>query len=111
MQFLRLPFAQFMIEIIIVGAYFAMGLFLRLPSESDPAVRPPPEGWLTGLLLLVFVLYLLWDLMDIRLAGSGRWHKPARDGALVTSGFLVLALMIFISVLIIRPKPPSSWLP
>ena len=58
---------------------------------------------MTGFLLLIFGLYLLWDLIDIRLAGSSLWRKPALDGTLVTASFLVLAGIIFVVVLFARP--------
>jgi hypothetical protein len=103
MPFLGLQFVQFLVQIIIVGTYFAMGLFLKLPTQSDPTVRPPAEGWLTGFLLLIFGLYLLWDLIDIRLAGSSLWRKPALDGTLVTASFLILAGIIFVVVLFACP--------
>jgi hypothetical protein len=81
-----------------------MGLFLKLPSGGDHAAPPPAEGWLTGLLLAIFVLYLAWDGLDIRLAGSSRWLKPARDGARVTLTFLALIGAIFIVTVIEHPK-------
>jgi hypothetical protein len=76
---------QFLVQIAIIGAYFTMGLFLKLPTGQDPAVRQPLESWLTGLLFVIFGLYLLWDLLDICLARPGLdtsqgkrgpWYKP-----------------------------------
>jgi hypothetical protein len=108
MPFLGPQFGQFLIEIIIVGVYFAMGQFLKLPTYSDPTVQPPAENWLTGFLLLIFVLYLLWDLIDILLAGSGSWHKRARSGSVVTAIFSAIAGIMFGVVLAAHP-PAVLW--
>jgi hypothetical protein len=104
MPFLGPQFVQFGIEIVIVGVYFTMGLFLKLPMSSEPSA----EEWLTGLLFGIFVLYLLWDLMDIRLAGSVPWRELAKAGAWVTGGFSAAAGIIFGLVLIRHPRTAIS---
>jgi hypothetical protein len=76
MPFWGPQFIQFLVQVIIIGMYFAMGLFLRLPQDGDHLAPPPAEGWLTGLLVAIFLLYLAWDRLDIcwleRAAGSSR---------------------------------------
>jgi hypothetical protein len=115
-KFWSLEFVQFLIEIVIVGVYFSMGLYLNLPAENKKATELPAEDWLTGLLLLIFILYLAWDLIDTRLAGSGPWHEPAWDGAVVTMKSLIPAAAIFVIVLIAKPQTPvpviilNAWL-
>jgi hypothetical protein len=101
-------FAQFLIEVIIVGMYFAMGLLLKLPAAGDSAAGPPAEDWLTGLLFFIFVLYLAWDLIDTRLARLTPWRKPAWDGALVTMKSLVPAGIIFLAVLATEPRNATA---
>jgi hypothetical protein len=114
LPFLGTQFVQFLVQIAIIGAYFTMGLFLKLPTGQDPAVRQPLESWLTGLLFVIFGLYLLWDLLDICLARPGLdtsqgkrgpWYKPACHGALVTTGFLVIAGILFAVTLDVHPQP------
>jgi len=115
-KFWSLEFVQFLIEIVIVGVYFSMGLYLNLPAENKKATELPAEDWLTGLLLLIFILYLAWDLIDTRLARSGPWREPAWDGAVVTMKSLIPAAAIFIIVLITKPQTPvpviilNAWL-
>jgi hypothetical protein len=104
MSFLGPQFVQFLVEIIIVGTYFAMGLLLKFPGGNDLAVGPPAEGWLTGLLLLIFALYLVWDLIDIHLARSPAWRETAQHGAFVTAVSSALAGILFIVVLSTRPR-------
>jgi quinol-cytochrome oxidoreductase complex cytochrome b subunit len=101
--FWNLLFVQFLIEVIIIGMYFAMGLFLKLPTASDSAGLPA-EGWLTGLLFLIFVLYLAWDLIDTHLAKNPIWHETAWNGALVTMKFLAAAGIIFLVVAAVNPR-------
>jgi hypothetical protein len=112
LPFFGMQFPQFLDQIAIIGAYFAMGLFLKLPTGQDPAVRQPAEGWLTGLLLVIFGLYLVWDLFDMCLAWPsltnkppGPWFEPAWRGALVTTGFLVIAGILFAVTLGVHPQP------
>jgi hypothetical protein len=102
MPFWGPQFVQFLIEMIIIALYFTMGQFVGLPPNGDHAA--PAEGWLTGLLLAVFFLYLAWDGLDMWLARHGPWLKPARDGFWVTLAFLVLTGFMFIGTLIADPK-------
>ena len=85
-----------------------MGLYVNLPEENKKATELPAEGWLTGLLLLIFILYLAWDLTDTRLAGSPRRREPAWDGAVVTMNSLIPAAVIFIVVLVTKPQTRAA---
>jgi len=104
LPFLGVQFVQFLTEVVIIGVYFTMGLFLKLPTEQDPAVRAPSESWLTGLLLLIFGLYLFWDLLDMYLARGGPWFKPAWHGAAVTGGFSIILGILFAVTLHVHPR-------
>ncbi len=102
--FWSLRLVQFLIEIFIIGIYFAMGLFLKLPTESDHTVGTPAEDWLTGFLLVIFLLYLAWDWADVRLATSRKWRETASDGRIVTAKSLVPMGVIFLVALFTRPR-------
>ena len=105
LPFFGAQFPQFIIQIAIIGAYFTMGLSLKLPTGQETAARPPAEGWLAGVLLVIFGLYLAWDLLDMWLARQGPWFKPAWRGALVTTGALVTAGILFVVALGVHPQP------
>ena len=102
-DFRSLQFIQ-ILEILVVSTFFAMGLFLKLPTEGDQAVLYPGEDWLVGLLFFVFILYLAWDLIAVHLAGSAAWRNPARVGTFVTMKFLALVGITFMAVLIVHPR-------
>lgn len=72
-KFVNLPLVQFGLDIAMVVAYYAI-----VETSEDGIARPSakPEAWLV---LLVFVLYSLWDLV------GHRWERdPAYTSILET---------------------------
>jgi len=110
--FARIEFAQFLIEVAIIGLYFAMGLTLQLPTASRPATPLPSESWLTAFLLLIFIAYLAWDLIDIRRASKAvasrvadrEWPDRARKGRSVTLFSLPAWIAIYVAVRLAPPR-------
>ncbi len=110
-QFRSMRFVQFMVEIVIVGMYFTMGLTLKLPTTSRSPGPLPSESWLTGLLLCIFAAYLTWDLIDTQQARSNAekhrahhhpghqppfdWPTRAASGIVVTLVFALLLAAIY----------------
>jgi hypothetical protein len=93
-QFWTPRFGQFVVEILIIVGYFALGTRAYLPDGAG--IGHPSESWKAGWLTLIFILYLVWDLFDIwiaRGAGESRWEKRAWWGCGVTVAFA--AIMFF----------------
>lgn len=89
--FSGLRFWQFLVEIFIIGAYFVLGTRAVLPSGGG--LGSPDEFGKGECLVAIFVLYLVWDLLDIRIArreGETKWAKRASAGMSVTLVFVVL---------------------
>ena len=114
-NFLSLRFIQFLIEIIIVGLYFAMGLGLNFPKTGALATPVGSEEWIAGILLCIFSAYFVWDLIDIRQAHVHtvrtvdtayivhKWCRRAREGAGITFIFLLLSTGIYLAVIFAHP--------
>ncbi len=113
-KFLNIPFLQFLLDVLMVIAYYAV---VVVAEGSDRALRPDalPEA---TLVLLVFVLYALWDWLGFRL-----FHDPEYASRLesprdtdetigprraVTLAFTGLALLQFAAIWLIRPRAPGS---
>jgi hypothetical protein len=96
--FTELRFPQFLLEVLIVGAYFALGVRAVLPAGQgvgSPALLWKAE-WLTG----IFVLYWLWDSLDIRIAKDlTSWREKAKRGRTVTLLFIVVFAVFLVVVL------------
>jgi hypothetical protein len=106
MHFLSARFVQFLLEVAIIGMYFALGLTIKLPDTPTPNPPVPSETWLAGFLLLIFMTYLAWDLLDIWLARKHDiWRSTASRGGGVTLGFTVLFLIMWI---VVHEDTPSS---
>ena len=103
-DFLQPRFIQFLIEVIIVCLYFAMGLELKFPTSQNPAVPAAPEEWITGILVLIFAAYIVWDLIDIWQAQGATWCNQAKAGARVTFVFLILSAGIYLIALLTNPR-------
>jgi cytidine deaminase len=106
-DFLSLRFIQFLIEIIIVGLYFAMGLKLNFPKSGELATPAEPEEWITAVLFCIFSAYFVWDLIDIRQAHMRKvhtWCRQARKGAYITFVFLLLSIVIWLIVIATHPR-------
>jgi hypothetical protein len=94
--FTRARFLQFLVEILIVVAYFAIGTRMTLPD--DQGVPLPTELWKAEWLVAIFGLYVVWDLLDIyiavtitpREAAAIAWAKRAARGLGVTLLFLLV---------------------
>jgi hypothetical protein len=105
-SFFSLRFVQFVIEVVIVIMYFAMGLGLKLPTTALPASPVPSESWLAGFLLGIFVTYLVWDCVDIRQAGQDHdqdWRARAKAGRRVTLIWMAPWAAIYLAVLFAPP--------
>jgi hypothetical protein len=115
-------FVQFWIEVLVIGAYFALSARLSLPLRppAHPGALNGQVEWKAWWLLGLFVAYLAWDVVDVRLASARagdkrtvapfrykRWGKRATEGGVVTALFIV----IFIAVLCSAPGGPYRTLP
>jgi hypothetical protein len=104
-QFLTLRFCQFVVEILIIVPYFAIGTRCYLPSGAG--IGHPAETWKAAWLTVTFGLYVAWDLLDLgitkRLMGKPelsdadrgrlkRWVSRDWWRVGVTSSFFVLFL-------------------
>jgi uncharacterized membrane protein len=91
-QFRSARFVQFLVEMTIVGLYFVMGLKIELPKSTDP-IPSPSISWVMGSLVLVFLAYFVWDVLDVLQAkrdGNSDWLNPAVRGGCVTLGALLV---------------------
>ena len=68
-------FLQFILEILIIGIYFALVVITHLPNPATSGA--PSELRHAQWLALGFWLYLFWDFLDIYIAG---WPGRARAG-------------------------------
>lgn len=104
-DFVSRRFIQFLIELIIVLLYFAMGLELKFPTPERPAIPAAPEEWITGVLLCIFIAYIVWDLIDIWQADAGTtWRNQASAGARVTLVFLLLFGAFYLIICFTHPR-------
>jgi len=109
-DFLSLRFAQFALEVIIVALYFAMGLKINLPTADQAGATTPAMSWLAGTLLVVYVAYLVWDVLDVTMARRGKfdtWVKRARNGGVVTFIFTIV-LAVFYGIIRSTTTTPDS---
>ena len=94
-------FLQFMIEVAILGVYFAMGLRVALPGKGE-IPRPPSAFWPASCLVAVYALYLAWDFLDVAL-NRGYWRARAVAGMKVSAAFLVAFAGVLAGVWVSRP--------
>jgi hypothetical protein len=99
-------FVQFIVEVLIIAAYFALGARLALRTGAFPN----PSGiWQSLWLTIVFVLYLIWDILDFSIARSDTtWAARARKGSYVTVGFLIVFALL-LAVVISANDHTSPW--
>jgi hypothetical protein len=95
-RFWDLRFPQFVVEVLIIVAYFALGARPALSNATAPTVLWKAE-WLT----VLFALYLVWDHLDISIArghlpAEEDWYNHARTGRNVTFGFFVVLVIVLI---------------
>jgi hypothetical protein len=87
-RFLSPRFVQFTVEVLIIGAYFALGTRLGL-SATEPSAT-----WQAAWLVVAFALYLTWDGLDVVVAkccdNDNGWARTAGKGGLVTAVFLLI---------------------
>lgn len=107
-------FVQFVIEVVIIGLYFVMGLNLTLPTADHPSAIPLSEGSLSEVLLWIFIAYLIWDLLDVwlaRHAGNPTWQATAAAGGKVTFYFAIAVAVIYLIIRLApaRPAPSIVW--
>ncbi len=101
--FTTLRFYQLIVEIVVICVYFAIVTRLALPHR--PGVSAPSELAKAKLLVILFVVYGLWDVLDIRIAPKFKgadpfWEIRAKGGSLVTLAFVgVFAILLTIVML------------
>ena len=91
--FLDPRFAQFLIEVVIVGAYFVLGLRMDAVAKNG-SVSGPSAVWEASWLLVIYGLYLAWDLLDVAMANCC-WKSIAecyRNKTLAFLGIFAVAL-------------------
>jgi hypothetical protein len=97
--FTTLRFPQLIVEILVIGMYFAIVTRVALPHQ--PGASLPSARSKAVLLTILFGVYLIWDLFEICIAERSAdtdWSRRARRGARVTCSFiLVFALLLFIA--------------
>ena len=84
-------FPQFLVEILIVVVYFALGTRAVLPNGAG--VGRAGSLWKAQCLVGVFLLYLVWDMLDIYIAVNQKpperdWARRAARGGFVTMCFV-----------------------
>lgn len=101
--FTTLRFCQLIVEIVVICVYFAIVTRLALPHR--PGVSAPSELAKAKLLVILFVVYGLWDVLDIRIApkftgADPSWKIRAKSGSLATLAFVgVFAILLTIVML------------
>jgi hypothetical protein len=105
-RFFSPRFVQFTVEVLIIGAYFALGTRLGL-SAAEPSAT-----WQAAWLVVAFSLYLTWDGLDVYVANrppeNTKWAQSARKGGLVTAVFL-LVFGGLLAVVCIEDDHASGW--
>jgi hypothetical protein len=113
--FFEARFVQFLVEVLIIVAYFALGQRVKLPEGAG--VGEGSELWKAEWLLGIYFLYLVWDGLDICItvklrdeiknkpdpeadeakkakehdvASLEAWEKRAKSGGKVTLAFAIL---------------------
>jgi hypothetical protein len=98
-------FPQLVVEILIIGAYFALVMLAVL--HGSPGSQLPKAIWLA----VAFGLYLVWDLLDIGVAKSllpRPWIKRATTGMHVTATFLLLFAAVVAVAALLGGHPPQA---
>jgi hypothetical protein len=115
--FTEWTFTQFIVEAGVIGVYFALSTRLSLPS--DAATYSAQLHWKASWLLVLFALYVLWDLLDILVALTRAklvdlegeeykyWAKRAACGGMVS----LLFAIVFASVRYSAPAGAYSTIP
>lgn len=90
LDFTRLPMLQFGIDIVIVAAYWAMvitaeGIPISPGRGSDSALHASSGRPESVLLASIFLLYFVWDSIEIVLAESPEYAKRAERPGLIRS--------------------------
>lgn len=81
-KFFNLPLARLLLDQLMIVFYFRLAVLTPAPGEPGAAM---PAGDLVHdtalILVLVFVLYALWDILGIFMAHakSGRWYPKIVD--------------------------------
>jgi hypothetical protein len=110
-RFGGLSFVQFLIEVLIIGLYFAMGLTLHLPAARRGPVPLPSQTWLTAFLLFIFLAYMAWDGIDFWRGSRYHddiWQKRAKDRGRVTLWFLYPCAGFYLVARLLLPRTTLS---
>jgi len=100
-------FVQFLVEIAIVGVYFAMCLRLDLPSDGHRGGFS--ASWPAAGLLVVYALYLVWDWLDASIAKQhSKWRRRAKAGSWVTLAFVAAFGAVLGGVELVRPRSSAA---
>lgn len=103
--FTELHFLQFWAEVSIIGVYFALSVRLLLPGRAG--VSASELHWKGSWLVALFVLYFVWDLLDVAIACDRKqhdWADRARHGGYVTFAFII----VFLAWRLLGPSHSSS---
>lgn len=102
--FTEWTFLQFMVEAGVIGVYFALST--RLSLLSDAGTYDVQLHWKASWLLVLFALYVLWDLLDILVALARAkpvdvegeeykvWTKRAAYGGMVSLLFVIVFALV-----------------
>jgi hypothetical protein len=108
-SFTQPRFLQFVVEILIIVAYFALAAHPAL--TADARLGSPSELWEAGWLAGVFCLYLVWDVLDVRIARRAKeddWADRATCGGIVTLWFVGVFAIFLLVAWTGRHHPPHS---
>jgi len=94
-RFWSLRFVQFLVEVLIIVAYFALADHVTLHAPTDH--HHASANWQFAWLVVIFVLYLLWDILDV-INGKNDWKKRACKGLKVTAVTLVVLIVVALVV-------------
>jgi hypothetical protein len=104
----NIPFWHFVVDVALVYLYF------RMAVTSESARSPIPSATLeTVMTMLVFALYVVWDLLASAMRRDTRYEqRPPRSDVVhrhrVTRGALFVTVFIVGVVLVREPTTPKS---
>jgi hypothetical protein len=100
-------FVQFLFEVLIIVAYFALANHLALTAPAGH--HHANANWQFAWLPVIFVLYLIWDTLDVKNAKDSAWKQQARTGRNVTFGALVVLIVgLWLVHDVIQPKSAAA---
>ena len=99
-------FVQFLFEVLIIVAYFALAEHVTLQAPTGHSHAN--ANWQFAWLFVIFVLYLIWDTLDVW-NQKDNWKRRAKRGRRVTLGTAGALLACLVFVHVVEPRS-SAWI-